>query len=361
MKRVFSLVSILFLMSSCINSLGDRVGVKELPQSAYQNSFEKIVNDLKRNPENVKLVEQKLVFCEELDWPNSCIDALDIKKRSSGMSANLVRQYIEYFIANDNLENVAEFVIRWDDTFGLREEYYSQYIKGLISGNKYSELRKELPIYLNHNNDHDDLLIAANSYLASGDSLMSIYYFTKAFKSEGLPSEFKYTYPDLLLSINRPNRAYNAISSFLEHENYDTTYRLNYASLLYDSLNSSKSRSLLFPLAGKDTIAYIIADYYLNENLWDSAIMVLDTLIAYNPLNKIAHWKRARYYEERGWLSYSLRFFDQVIALDSLDSIAIDRKDLIKRKIAYLQRKKFEENKISVQQIRIKKRIINNE
>ena len=82
--------------------------------------------------------------------------------------------------------------------------------------------------------------------------------------------------------------------------------------------------------------------------MWDSAAFVLQRIVLKDTANRKPIWKLGRLYEERGLLFRSLQYFETLIDLNPNDTIAQQKIDLIQRKIAYLQRLKFEENKIPV-------------
>ena len=127
--------------------------------------------------------------------------------------------------------------------------------------------------------------------------------------------------------------------------------------MLDDSYNP---RQKLKNFQDNDSIIYRIADLYLLEKKWDSAHHYINRLIDKDSVNKEAWLKKAMIYEDQGWLTYSLNYFDHVTYLYPGDTVAIKRAALIRRKIAYLQRLRFEKNQLPLPIIESKK-LINNE
>lgn len=360
--KVWLLLVVLIGVSSCSHpSRGKLISEISFPEDIFKDAFHDIEEELQQRPNDIALAEQKIVYCEELDWPESCIDALTVKRNNSGLSSQLIKKFLDYHIKNGHHQRIVELIFRWDDSFGIKKEYFNAYIKALNELTIYDSLKVELPEYLLKNQSPKDHILAAKTYLAIGDTLLSIYYFSKIFNQGIITPDFQYLYPNLLFKTGNASRAFEAMETYLSAYPTDTSYALGISKRYEDSLKLQSARQVLEPYFKKDTIAFRIAELYKKEQKWDSAIYTLDKVINVDPSHRKALWRRARYYEDRGWLSYSLQFFEQMIQMDATDTSAIQRRNLINRKIAYLLRKKNEEEKLPIIELQPKKINIRNE
>lgn len=329
----------------------------ELTSGFYTNALTEINAKLKSDPSNVNLIEQKLYYCDQLDWPTTCISALNEYKAKFGMTNQLIEQYLEYYQINQRHQLIVEVIERWNDEFDLIDQYQLPFIESLVLTGKKERAKRELRAYLISNDNESALSFASLQYLMMQDTTMAIYNLSKLNKLNSL-HPLMLDYGDLLISKNRFVKGFNAIENCSETFKGDEQANLRIARI-YERQNWLKdARNKIKPFIASDTMAYMVADWYRRELLWDSSIMYIDSVIVRDSLNLKAWWKRARAYEDRGWLSYSLRYFDKMIEIDSTDSLAIKRKQLIQQKIAYLQRKKFEESKVPILDIQPRK--INN-
>ncbi len=112
---------------------------------------------------------------------------------------------------------------------------------------------------------------------------------------------------------------------------------------------------MIKPYTADDTLSYFLSDLYAMDFYWDSALMYLDTILLVNGGSIRALKNKGSIYEKRGWLSNALSMFEQAQALDSTDTSIASSISLIRRKIAYLQRQKFEESKVPLLEIESKK------
>ena len=355
--RIVFLFCVLLSVVSCSRSERERIIVPKLHAGFYSDALSQIDLSLKRDPSNTKLLQQKVYYCEQLDWPTNCLSALDQTKATFGMSNQLVEQYIQYYISHDRYDPLVELIEQWNKEYDLINDYHQAYIRGLVVTGHALRARVELRRYLTTNTSLDDFVFAASQYLSVRDTLMATYFLGKVHTVDQT-HPLMFDYGKILVTLGYLDKGYQIIDTY-DISITDDMLTLQVASFYATAEEWQKARNSLRPIVDTEPLAYLMADWYKKETLWDSAMMYIDPILDRDSLNQRAWWEKASIYEERGWLSYSLPFYEKARELAPTDSTVIKRIDLIQRKLAYLQRKKFEESKVPLLDLRTKKNIIN--
>ncbi|NQZ78004.1 MAG: tetratricopeptide repeat protein, partial [Ekhidna sp.] len=266
---------------------------------------------------------------------------------------------ITYYVQHEQHELLLGLIDRWIEEYDLKEEYMLLYIKSLVSSSNRKQASLELRQYLVQNQSAEDLLFAADQYLQIGDTAMAVFCLGKI-HGEFPRDPLMWPYGFALVRLGYPELGLQVLKEYLEEENGNADLILSYAVLLDQSGRNSEARDVIKPLVTvRDTATFLLADWYLKNRKWDSAGYVLNDLIQKDSSNRKPIWKAGRLYEDQGWFSTSMRYYEYLVELDSLDTLASQRIDLIQRKIAYLQRLKFEESKITTIELQPKKIKIN--
>ncbi|MEO9872959.1 tetratricopeptide repeat protein [Ekhidna sp.] len=344
MRRVVFITLLTFF--GCSRSQDDRIVVPKLHAGFYAKALNQINDKLDADPKNELLVDQKLFYCEQLDWPATCISALEKYKDQHGMTNQLVDQYIAYYIRQDENQLLIEVMDQWNNEYDLKKKYNYIYINGLTRLGKTGRATVELRNYLIDHHSLEDLVFASEQYLIMNDTLMSAYNLSKVRKLD-IDHELMWEYGNILFKLNYPNKAIEVLDDFTIKNKTNSKKQLAYAKMLNAVGRKNHARGIIKPFVhNKDSIAYLLSDWYRDDLLWDSATFVLKQVINKDSSNNQAFWKLGRLYEDRGWLLTALPYFEHLKEKNPRDTLAEQRIILIERKIAYLQRLKFEENKI---------------
>lgn len=348
MKNLFLLSFVVFC--SCSNPRTDQIVVPKLEANFYAMALERINDELKSDQENQKLVDQKLFYCQQLGWPTTCISALDTYKSQNGMTNQLVEQYIAYYTRHKRYQLLVDIIEKWSEEYDLKDKFHQPLIEALVKLGRKDRAFVELRSYMIDRSELKDVEFASEQFLSLRDTLMSSYYLGKVFQIDPT-NELMIDYGQLLISLNYVERGFKVLDGVAPSKLDDKSFSLMLARLYAQNAYLQKARNLIIPYSDEDTISYLISDWYIKETKWDSALQFVDAIIERDSLNTKAMWKKARMYEERGLLATSLDHFDAILKIEPTDTITANRIDLIQRKIAYLQRKKFEESKIQIKAI----------
>ncbi|MEO1256801.1 MAG: hypothetical protein AAFY41_18205, partial [Bacteroidota bacterium] len=140
----------------------------------------------------------------------------------------------------------------------------------------------------------------------------------------------------------------DVMRNYIEKNKENIDIQITYAQLLAIAEMRNEARKVLKPFRSRDAVSHLLADLYQQDMMWDSAAAVLRALNEADTSNVIPIMKLGTLYEERGWYATSLKYFENLAILTPDDTLVKQRIEQIKRKIAYLQRLKFEEDKIPV-------------
>ena len=347
------IILLVLLFFSCNSVPSDRIIVPEFQTDFYSGALERIDKELRSKPEDQHLVAQKIFYCEELDWPLSCIEALDTYRSKNGMTNQLVEQYVSYYKAHEMYESLLNVIDKWSEEYDLEERYKETYIDALTRLNRTRPATIELREYLKRNQSKEAISFASEQFLRINDTTMAAYNLGKLYTMDQ-ENDLMWEYGKILISLGYINLGFDRLSEYVNsHDDFDT--QIVYAKMLENAERSVDSRRILKSWADEDTVAYMISDSFQKDFLWDSAAMVLQEISARDSLNRKPLWKLGRLYEDRGWFLSAIPYFEYLLELDPSDTLASKRIGLIQRKIAYLQRQKFEENKIPVIEVKPKK------
>lgn len=324
--------------------------VHKLESNFYNKALDRIDEELKSDISNERLIDQKLYYCEQLEWPTTCISALDTYKSQHGMSNQLLEQYVAYYSKHQQYQLLINTVDSWSQAYDLKDQFHQPLIEALVSLRKKKRASIELRNYMIGKTSPIDLEFASRQYLLLGDTTMSTFYLGRLFKTDST-NELMVEYGKVLITLGFKQKGFFLLESMTHHKMNNEDYHLMLARLYEKHENLEKAIATAKSYTATDTISYLISDWYLRLNQWDSAVNYINTVIERDSANTKAIWKKARMYENRGLLVSSLKFYNELYNQNPTDTITSYRIDLIQRKIAYLQRKKFEESKIQIREI----------
>lgn len=355
--RSFSWILLLIYIFGCSSNPSSEILVPTVNKDFYQEALKKVEAKLEDDPQNLKLIEQQLFYCKAAGWPSTCSTSLNATKNSDGMSESLFNDFFEYYTVNGEYEALTDLVDVWRELYSLSIQQHQTLIKSYTITNRKIKAIQEISDFLRINNDKGIHEFVATQYLNIGDTLKSIYYMSKVRKSNPT-SPLMITYGKLLVERGYAARGIDALEDFatLEVENKKLNYDL---AIFYDKYGyTSLARNKLRRFTDGDTISFYVAELFKKEGLLDSAILLMDSVLSRDSVNLIALKNKASLYNQKGWLSTALSYYEEAFAIDPNDTTISDQIADIQRKIAYLQRKKFEENKAPLLELNSKK-IIN--
>ena len=356
MKSILTII-LMILIGGCSINQSTEIVSPDFQSDFYQQAFLHVGKQLEESPNNKEVLSKYLFYCEKLEWPISCIAALDHWKKINGMSQELLAKYLNYYSQNRQYEQVVLLINEWEATYPI-DEFRKSLIQGYVLLDERKKAIKEMRTFLANSDGPTANEFVASQYLALTDTLLAIYQMSKVWKQDP-SSKMMPTYGKTLVSSGYVERGLSVLDQWQKSQPTNQPLALELATFYESNGFHGLSRSLLKPYAHQKEVAYRLASLCEKDQLLDSAIMYLDTILVESPSEILAITRKAHLLERKGWLSSSLRFYEQAYVLDSSDTVIQDRIQLIQGKIAYLQRQKFEESRLPLLQLESKK--INNE
>lgn len=354
MKKEAFYFTIALLLVGCSLKPSDKIVVPTISEDFYLQAFDEINKRLKSDPENMDLVEQKLYYCEQLNWPTPCLSALEILEDENGISSALLEKFMTYYQRHERYSPLIEIIEKWGAEYDLQDRFLLPYLTALVK-TKNRKAWVELRSYLIKNSDSDAINFAAESYLLLGDTTMALYYLGKVYQRDDYDISLIKRYTQLLIAIGNVPFALEILDSHDHDLETDYLFASQLAILLEKKELYFEAAKPLMNHLERDTVGYRVIDLYRKADQWDSVEKVLDYLVITFPDQRKPLWRKARLFEDRGWLTYSSQYYRQLVEKDSTDSLALNRLQLVSRKIAYLQRLKFQESKVPIMELQPKR------
>ena len=341
-----SLFLLIGLFFQCCSQQGHQeILIPELHHHFYKEALNQINLKQKSGTSDINLIDQKLYYCDQLDWPVSCISALDSYRAHFGMNNQLIEQYIAYYQTHNQHQLLVEVIEKWNQKYDLQKSFRKPFIHSLVQLKEHERAKLELQHFVLFNQAKEDTEFASKNFLQLRDTFMAIFHLNRLAKVD--PSnDLMMDYGSILIHIDHKNEGFKILADFLSSKSLRMDQRIRIAKSFEAANHLSKARNMIKPFSDIDTLAYLIVEWYTKDFFWDSAVMYVDKILSNDSGNAEAWWKKGQIYEDRGWLSHSLRSFKEALKINPNDSAVIQQIQVVQRKIAYLQRRKFEENKI---------------
>lgn len=345
MKSYIHYVCLLFSIGCGVNNTTD-ITVPEFNSDIYTEALVSIDDLIHKNPDNLRLNSQKLNYCIQANWPSTCKQALDVYQDHNGMSDELFEKYLQFYESNDLKDELILFINKWADQYQVPGAYLQLLISDLLLKGDTTLARHELNDLLLLLPELSSYAYAASFYLQTEDTLKSVYYHAKVRKLDST-NHLIPTYAKLLYDLRYHTESSKMIQEFYKSMGANTANvqsAFDMASFYSGNREYSLARQLIRGYTS-DSAYWYISDLYIKDQLYDSALLYLDSILLKNPSNKKVIIAKAELYEQKGWLNTSLIQYEKVLELDTGDSSILSKVELIKGKIAYLQRRKLEESK----------------
>ena len=330
--RLFTLF--LILIFGC-NSKIEKQEISSLDSASniYWDAYEEVEKAYEKEPSD-QLIYQKLYYLEKMGWPPISIDALNQARQRLGLDQDLVKKYTLYYEKNQLYAPLMELLDSWGKLNKLDAEMTEANIRAhmlLAQKEKTIELLND---YIYDYHEQENEAFVASKFLKMGDTLMSVYHYSKLHKMDPSHKDLVSLYVPLLLKINQPGRARSILSSSARS---DTTFqtRLMLSKSLYQLGEKREAKGILLAYNRQEALDQLTR-WYWQEEKWDSTMFYVNKLIQIDS-SRTALFMKASIYEERGALNSSLQLLNLLIELDSTDNLAREMAQDVSRKIAYLR------------------------
>lgn len=307
----------------------------QIPEETHLTS-ETILTELEKrfseNPEDNQLIRQQLYFCEQLSWPARCERVLVTAEERFGMSQKLLDQTIAYFIEHKDFDKVESLL---QGQFETRERMEARIRIFQAKNDLDGPLTAR---YLAQYNDEKAILLGIEAYSRAKDTTNLVRQFQSLLDLDSGHIILKRYIP-----IVEKKRDYGLAISLIEkqlslHAN-DSSLQIRRAKI-YDRMGQRDTANyFLKELATVDAYA-LLNSWYIEEQQWDSSIFYLNKLIQKQPENMDWILAKASSLESKGWVTPSLPYYERALAADTSNLELKKQVEKVRRKVAYLRRKR---------------------
>lgn len=288
----------------------------------------------KDEPENEWLLNQQLYFCEQLDWPNRCEKTLLKAKEKFGLTERLIDRFVEFHLQKGNYAELGSLLQGVIETRSRLEALIQ------VGVHQESVNLTYLNRYMERNQDARAFLLASKTYLYLQDSLKAATQIKALLAIDPENAYLKEAYPVLMDTKN-----YVSALQIIEYQlsKDSTNHKLAYdQAMIYHNLNNQDTAMFLLKQVNHSKAFLTLHDWYKEENNYDSALTYLKKVGDYsNDADLLL--SHAELLESKGFLTLSLPYFESSLSIDSTNLELQNRVDIVRRKVAYLRKKREEE------------------
>lgn len=298
-------------------------------------SARSIESRLEDDPENLRLIRLQLSHYEKLGWPEESGKSIERARKLIGLDPLFVNQQIDYFRTHELYRELLNLISEQELVGDIPKSMVKAKIEAAVNVGNVELARKDLD-RLMELGDRDDYIFGAISYLSLKDTVAAMDSYLEAWESDRLEESGLHRFVPILLQSGSVAEVIDLLTQYLSSNN-DPQLNIYLANAYYNAGDTTMAKNRLKPYDGNEEL-FLLSEWYRMEENWDSAQLCLVEILKDEPENRNAILQRGNIDQERGFLSRSLIYYNQLIALDSTDEEAIEQLDLVTRKIAYLQK-----------------------
>ena len=336
--KILPIFLLFILVLSCKKREEYRILIPEETHITSESILTELENKAAEDPENDRLIKQQLNFCEQLNWPARCEKVLIIAKSKWGLDEKLLDQSVAYYIRHEEFDRVESLL---KGKFETRKRLETRIQIALRKGDPIAIL---LNRYLDQYNDLHAHILGATGFLQEGDTALASKEFEEIY-SEDPSNKVLNKYITILERQKSYKKAVRLLELQLIHKDQQEKNQLRIALNRHQFGDTDSAKSILRKVNKEEAFTQLY-EWFKEEANWDSCIFYTNQLLVIDPSNKDYLLAKAESLESKGWLTPSLPYFEQALALDTSNIELTNRVKLIKRKVAYLRRKREKEEVI---------------
>lgn len=284
---------------------------------------------------------QYLRFHETQNWQD--LSAKEINKWSElyNQSAEVLELVSDYYRTNDDLEKALHFNQLAEEKGAAGVDFYKKRAYLYKALGEY-----ELAIdYINkavriNGSDPDTYLTKGKVYLSMGDSLSALSNMQRAFANDSTRLDIGVDLAHLFVKAGQDLNAKMMID-YLVAQDYMSTALTHLLVRLYrrKGQDEDANRLLRNLLNNGGTAAGVsLVNYFREQNLLDSMILYSTTVLEQDTANLSAMEAKAYSFDRKGYYTSALIYYNQMLAIDSLNEEALEGIRKVNGKIAYLRK-----------------------
>lgn len=333
-------VLLCLLLGSCDQRIGNAPIPEQLSQGNMMGEIDLVV-DKKLSKFEINELIQYLKLHEQAGWRG--INEKEISDCISvfGNNSNLLELVSDFYLARGDIDKAIFYTVKAEDNGANSAEFYKKKANVHKAINEYSIAIDYLnKAVLLNKNDPDIYLLKGDIYLKLEDSISALKYKEEAFYHDSSRYDIAFDLAHIYESVDEYNKAF-LLADHLISVSYEVeTVGFLIVKLLRHEENHLEANQKLASMLEEGTIkaGEQLLTFFMVQNLYDSAIHYSAKILLQDSINMTALEAKAASFDEKGYFTSALMYYNQMLAIDSLNKEANEGVRKVNGKIAYLRK-----------------------
>ncbi len=357
--KIYGLIGIICIISAC-NQKETRYKIPETPafnQEYYQKALTVVNEALEDDPDNADAYFKKSSILLAIQQPDNALANIDKAISLAGSNPDYSLIKIRAHANAGEMQEAFKEAQTAIKTGNASEELYSIVAEGNLQDENYRQAIRyaNAAIALNPKSG-ENYYRKGMAYAAISDTASAATQFLQSLEN-GKPPEAVYgALVKMYIDFDNYQQAYQYLGK-MDLEN-DIQMQFQKARILrrvgqtdsatvlfYSFLNQPEKLSEI----GEISVYKELKDIYTEASLYDSTLFYAEKILALDENDKETMIDIARVYDRRRAYAQSVEAYNRILRMDStlqpqIHKLAAEELDYLERKIAYLQRRREEEN-----------------
>lgn len=310
-----------------------------------------IEKSLEENPDHASVAVLKLKLLKSADWPEESFAFLKEVISKDSANATVLELAADFHLSQPNLDPALYYAGLAEKNGAQSAGFYQ--LKSRIY-NEMGEYDRAID-YINkailiNRSDFKSYYDKGKIYLSFGDTISGLKFMRRGLAQYRNNHEVLYEVSDIYEKIGQHNEALNLIDEAISFAPDSEKLKIKKSKILLGQDKIAEAKQILSASFMEDSTrvgsGIELGNIHLDQSRYDSAIVMADKTLAVDSLLIGAWLLKARAYDGKGFLISSLNNYTQVLSIDSLHEDARNESEKVKRKRAYLQKLKEEQEAI---------------
>ncbi|WP_422359116.1 tetratricopeptide repeat protein [Reichenbachiella sp.] len=333
------------VLSCClIGSCNQRIGKEPIPKlGAFNESLDESALISEKSLSSLELNEliQYLKLHEQAGWSDINEGEIAACLVTFKNNAELYELVSDFYLIRGDLDQALLYTSKAEDGGANSAEFFKKKANVHMTLGEYGlaidYLNKAVQV---NSNDPDIYLLKGEVYMKLEDSISALKYKEQAFVHDSSRNNIAFDLAHIYASINQKEKSHSMVDYLIEQSyKKDELYFLKVKLLREEGRQQAANQLLSVMLnegnlgAGEQLVAY-----FMQQNLYDSAIQYSTEVLYKDSLNMSALGAKAMSFDHKGYFTSALMYYNQMLAVDSLNKEAIEGVRKVNGKIAYLRK-----------------------
>ena len=283
---------------------------------------------------------QYLKVLENQNWIHvSEAHVQDILKINN--NAQVLEFIADYYLGQNDFKKAFEYNTEAESQGANSIDFYKKRAKILTAVGQYGLAVDYLnkAVMLNQN-DPDMYLLKGDVYLKLGDSSSALRYKEQAFLNDSNRTDIGIDLAHIYASTRRYPEALKMADYMIENGVEVKSMTFLKAKQYRERQLDEEANAALSELlnSGFSQAGELLVSFFNNQKEYDSVIYYSTKVLEIDSSNLMSLHSKAMAFDQKGYFASSLVYYEQLLALDSLNEEALEGIRKVKGKIAYLRK-----------------------